>query len=40
MPDFVTNILHYPIFLVVVLGLIGWLYWRGTKTSRDKKDKN
>lgn len=37
MPAFVTDILHYPIFLVVVIGLIGWLYWRGTK-ARNKKD--
>jgi hypothetical protein len=38
MPAVVTNILHYPIFLIVVLGLIVWLYWRGTKASRSKRN--
>jgi len=38
MPAVISNILHYPIFLIVALGLIVWLYWRGAKAARAKKN--
>ncbi len=38
MQALITNILHYPIFLIVALGLIVWLYFRSAKAARAKKN--
>ncbi|HEV8014515.1 MAG TPA: hypothetical protein VGP48_03220 [Stellaceae bacterium] len=37
MPAIVTEILRLPLFPIVILGLIAFLYWRGVMTMRQKK---
>jgi hypothetical protein len=37
MPTFITDVLRFPLFPIVILGLIAFLYWRGAMTMRQKK---
>jgi hypothetical protein len=37
MPAIVTDILRFPLFPIVILALIAFLYWRGAMTMRQKK---
>jgi hypothetical protein len=37
MPDFVAHFLRMPLFPIVILALIAWLYWRGALTMRQQK---
>ncbi len=36
MPSAIVQILHWPLFPIVILGLLAWLYWRGALTYRNE----
>jgi hypothetical protein len=40
MPSAVIEVLHWPLFPIVIMGLLGWLYWRGVLTYRNENRKN